>query len=249
MFQQLPETLIGTALGTAILPSLSLFMSEKKFESFRNTYLIACRLAISLSIGMTVIMGLGLGPIFNWVFDFTASETNLLIWTLRGFLVGLTGHCLLEVVNRSFYAQQDAAVPLIGTLINLAVYIGAGLALYRPLNAPGISLTDSLAFTVQAIVLILIMKVDPAKRARWFKKLDRFRNKRPDEQLAVAPQFGSVVPRSLLGGAAAALVLYASMNLPLFGLDNLVKSMIGIGAAFLIYVPFIVPEIKALRQF
>ena len=249
MFQQLPETLIGTALGTAILPSLSLFISEKKVDEFRRTFETACRLSIGLSVGIAVIMGFGLGPIIDWVFEFSQPETTLMLWTLRGFLVGLTGHCLLEVANRAFYAQQDAMIPLVGTFVNLLLYLGIGTLLYKPLNAPGISLTDSIAFTIQAIFMIVMLRSDPEKRTRWFKKFDWLSDKQSVGQVAAIPHLGNVILRSVAGGIVCSLVLYGAIY-GNYGInDNLVKSIIGMVSAFLLYIPFILQEIRALRQF
>ncbi|HOP02122.1 MAG TPA: murein biosynthesis integral membrane protein MurJ [Flexilinea sp.] len=249
MFQQLPETLIGTALGTAILPSLSLFISENKKAEFQKTFETACRLSVALTIGVAVIMGIGLGPIVQRVLGFDVAENALLMWTLRGFLVGLTGHCLLEVVNRAFYAQQNARIPLIGTILNLIIYIILGRILYRPLNAPGISLTDSISFSLQALFLLLILRMEPTKRNNRFygKKGKQIMEDVP--QMNAVPQLWGSMIRSLIGAGIAGVITYEAMHFdPVFP-DNLVKSIIGMGAASLVYLIFILPEIKALRHF
>ena len=64
---------------------------------------------------------------------------------------------MLELAARVFYAEQDAIPPLIGALINITLYILVGSQLYKYLGAAGISLTDSIAFTSQAIFLIFLL--------------------------------------------------------------------------------------------
>jgi putative peptidoglycan lipid II flippase len=99
----------------------------------------------------------GLRPLLAFAFDFGEAGTESLLWVTRGFLVGLTGQCLKEVAVRSFYARRDAITPVITAGINLLLYIVLGIALFRPLGAAGISLTDSLAFTSEAILLIVLL--------------------------------------------------------------------------------------------
>ena len=74
-----------------------------------------------------------------------------------GFLIGLAGQTLLEVANRAFYARQNALIPLAGSVLNIIIYTVLGILLYRSFGAPGISLTDSVAFTTQAVVVLLIL--------------------------------------------------------------------------------------------
>ncbi|HPO59842.1 MAG TPA: lipid II flippase MurJ, partial [Anaerolineaceae bacterium] len=118
----------------------------------------AVRVLIAITVPVAVVIALGLEPLLALVFDNLAPETlNLLIWVTRGYLLGLLGQSLQEVAVRAFYARQEPWPVFIGALLNLSVYIGAGWLLYRPLGAVGISVTDALAFTVQAIFLLLLL--------------------------------------------------------------------------------------------
>ena len=103
-------------------------------------------------------MMVGLRPLLAVVFRFDAQGTDLLLWVTRGYLLGLAGQCLLEVANRSFYAQQIVRIPLIGSMLNLGIYIILGQMLYLPAGATGISVTDSVAFTTQAAVMLILLK-------------------------------------------------------------------------------------------
>lgn len=237
MFQQLPETLIGTAIGTAILPSLSLYISNKDIRAYRDVIDKACRIALALSLGSAVVMSIGLGPLISFIFAFDAAQNELMMWTLRGFMVGLAGHCLLEIANRSYYAQEQALVPLLGTILNVLIYIIAGFALFRRLDAPGLSLTDSLAFTTQAVVMLLVLG-----RPEQFSKL--FSGK---ELLSAPVRIGKTLLRSLIGAAAAGGICFAVMTF--LNLNILVKSILGMIAALAFYVVIIIPELKLLKRF
>lgn len=157
MLQQVPETLIGTAIGTALLPTLSEHFTQDKKEEFQQTIQRAVRVLIAICLPIAAIMAIGLRPLLSLAFDFGVEGTNLLAWVTAAFLVGLTGHSLKEVSVRSFYSRQNALIPLMTAGINIVLYIGLGILLYRPLGAPGIALTDSIVFTIEAVILLLLL--------------------------------------------------------------------------------------------
>ena len=157
MLMQVPETIIGTAIGTAMLPTLSEMFSKGENQQFKETVERAIRVLMAITLPVAVIFGAGLRPLLALVFNFDPAGTDLLLWTTRGYLVGLTGQCLLEVAIRSFYSRQNALTPLLAAGMNLVIYIVFGLLLFRVLGAPGISLTDALAFTAQAVLLLLLL--------------------------------------------------------------------------------------------
>lgn len=231
MFQQLPETLIGTAIGTAILPSLSLYISRKDYERYRSVIRSACRIAAALSLGSAAVMAVGLGPLIQTLLGFDAGQTELMMWTLRGFLAGLVGHCLLEIANRAYYAQEEARIPLLGTIFNVLLYIGCGLLLYKRLDAPGISLTDSIAFTAQAVMMLLLL-------ARSHKAV----------KTAPAPiDIWGTVLRAALGALCAGGVCFAMIRFLPAG--ALAASIAGMISATCVFIPFVIPELKLLKSF
>ena len=237
MFQQLPETLIGTAIGTAILPSLSVYLSDKDFQAYREVIQKACRIALAMSLGAAVIMSVGMGPAMGSLFGFAGEQNLLMMNTLRCFLIGLAGHCLLEIANRAYYAQEQAMVPLLGTILNVLIYIAAGFLLFQRLGAPGLSLTDSFAYTSQAILLLLILS-HPQKKNRLFSN-------RP--VLNAPIDLRGTLLRCVPGAAAAGGICFVLMSIP--NGNILVKSMLGMCLALLFYCIVIIPELKLLKRF
>jgi putative peptidoglycan lipid II flippase len=157
MIMQVPETLIGTAIGIALLPTLSELASKQDWEGLRDTIERAVQVLLAITLPISIILIVGLRPFLAAVFRFDAQGTDLLLWVTRGYLLGLTGQCLLEVANRSFYAQQNVRIPLIGSFLNLGIYIILGVLLFRPIGATGISVTDSIAFTTQAVMVLIML--------------------------------------------------------------------------------------------
>lgn len=157
MIQQVPETLIGTAIGTALLPTLSEHFSTDQKAAFSETIQKAVKVLTALTLPIAAVLAVGLRPLLGLAFDFGVEGTHLLGWVTAAFLLGLLGHSLKEVGARAFYARQNALVPLLTAAVNLAFYVLLGALLYQPLGASGIALTDSLVFTFEAVLLLVLL--------------------------------------------------------------------------------------------
>jgi putative peptidoglycan lipid II flippase len=225
MVQQVPETLIGTAIGTAILPTLAEHVARKDWEMFRSILERAIRVLVALTIPVAVILAVGMRPLLAFAFGFDAAGTDLLLWVARGFLVGLMGHSLLEVAARSFYAQQDAITPLIGAGINVTIYITLGSMLFRPLGAPGISITDSIAFTVQAFFLLGMLL------------------RKPFIHFNVKGTVLRVIPGAMAALAVILAVQYTAIEAP-----AILTGLVGMAVGGLIVLPFIWQEMRVLLR-
>lgn len=157
MIFQVPETLIGTALGTALLPALSEQIARSQGDAFHESIQRAMQVLVALTLPLTVILGLGMRPFLEVVFGFGVEGTDLLWRVSQAYLLGLLGQCLVEVMVRAFYARQNAWVPLLGAGVTLGFYVLTGTQLYRWLGAPGISLADALSFSAEALLLALLL--------------------------------------------------------------------------------------------
>lgn len=219
---QVPETLIGTAIGTAILPTLAEHSTQKNKEKFQEVINTASRIILALGMGAGVLGSIGLYPLVEPVFGFGPEGTILLVWTARAYLVGLLGHALLEVVTRAFYAQQDAGTPLWGTFLRVGVFIGLSIVLFRPFSVVGIALADSIAVTVEVVYMFFLLV----------------------RRQGLAFSIHRVLRRVLLGSAIAGGVLLVGMIL--LPLPPLFAALIGLIGAGCVYLFFIRPELEVL---
>lgn len=221
---QVPETLIGTAIGIAILPTLSELVALEEREAFQSALQRAMQVIIALTIPIAALLMVGLRPLLAFAFDFGEAGTGSLMWVTRGFLLGLTGQCLKEIAVRSFYARRDAITPVLTAGINLALYIVLGIILFTRLGAPGISLTDSLAFTSEAVILILLL------------------NRRLVRRLYP----GGALPRALLAAAVGSGAVYLFSQLPISAAQPLVMGLAALGLGGLLALLPITKEIRLL---
>jgi putative peptidoglycan lipid II flippase len=155
---QVPETLIGTALAIAILPTLAEAFARKDDEAFRESVNRGIRVLLGLTIPAAALLAVGIRPVIA-VVGLEPHVEELAIVSTRVYLAGLTGHALLEIAARSFYARQDARTPLIAAFLNaVLLYTILALLLYRPLGVGGLAAANSIAFTVEAVMLFILLR-------------------------------------------------------------------------------------------
>ncbi len=111
---QIPQTLIGTAMGTVIFPTLAAFSEMGDQDSKRDYMSGALRFILITSIPAAVGLIFVGRPLISLLERgaFTADASALVYSTLQFFALGLIVHSALEVVARSFYADQDTLTPL-----------------------------------------------------------------------------------------------------------------------------------------
>ncbi|MCA9915937.1 MAG: polysaccharide biosynthesis C-terminal domain-containing protein, partial [Anaerolineae bacterium] len=167
---QIPQTLIGTAMGIVIFPTLSALSEVQDNLGKRNAMSAALRFVliatIPSAIGLILIGQPLLSLLEGGAFD--ASATALVYNALRAFSLGIVVHSMLEIVARSFYADKDTVTPLYaavaGAIVNVALaYILTGIAFGEGsvANVWGIALANSLGVLVEVSILLFIL------RRRW----------------------------------------------------------------------------------
>jgi putative peptidoglycan lipid II flippase len=124
---QIPQTLIGTAMGTVIFPTLAALSEVGDEQGKRTAMSGALRFILITSIPAAVGLIFVGRPIISLLERgaFDASASTLVYSTLQFFALGLIVHSALEVIARSFYADKDTLTPLWaalgGATINLVL--------------------------------------------------------------------------------------------------------------------------------
>ena len=229
LFMQVPETIIGTALGTALLPTLSEQVVRGERVEFRQSLNRVLRVILALTIPLGVLIAIGIPPVVD-ILGFDAAGSNMVVWTARAYLLGLMGHSLLEVSARAFYAQQNARTPLVAAGFTAAAFVLLAFLLGRRMGAPGIALANSLAFTAEALVLWALLE-------RRFSGL---------------LELGGTLLRAGLAAALGGLVVFGIMQLwttsnPTSGLLLATGvALVSIGLGALVALPFVWREVRLL---
>jgi len=159
MIMQVPETLLGTAIATALLPSLAEYAARGDWTTFRGTLDKALRVMLALTIPAAAVMAAGLHQLVAAAFHFDQAGTDLLTLTSRIYMLTLAGYTLQETLARSFYARKEPFMPLWSVLVRLVVYIAVGISgvtVFRSVGAPVIAAAE-LAITVEAVFMLMVL--------------------------------------------------------------------------------------------
>ena len=244
MIQQVPETLIGTAIGIVLLPTISELFTRRQMGKFKATIERVTRVLIALTLPASFLLAAALPPFLTLAFGFGTAETEQLLWVTRGFLVGLLGHSLLELGTRVFFAQQNAIIPFIGAALNLVLYVLLGSWLATPLGAPGVSLADSLAFTAQAIFLLVLFQLHFAKKQgeKNLQKNTIF------QAFTGNPAAKATILRSLMASLIGTAAIKAVLHIMGGTLPSLALGLISSSIGLALALPFIWKEVRILLQ-
>ena len=155
MIMQVPETLMGTAIATALLPTLSQLAARGDWSGFRQTIEKALQVLIALTLPAAAVIAAGLHPLVRAAFGFDEVGTNLLTTTARIYMLTLCGYAIQEVAARSFYARKEAWYPFFGVVARMAIYVPIALIalnFFPSIGAPAIAFAE-LSLTVEAALM------------------------------------------------------------------------------------------------
>lgn len=168
---QIPETLIGTAMGTVIFPTLAALSEVGDVDGKRSAMSGAVRFILVATIPSAVGLILIGRPLVSLLERgaFDATATDLVFNTLRFFALGLIVHSVLEVIARSFYADKDTWTPLLVAVGGAVVNIVTALVFTGLLtdstpdvaNVGGLALANTLGVAFEVVALMIIL------RKRW----------------------------------------------------------------------------------
>ncbi len=160
-----PWTLIGTAIGIAVFPTMSALAARKDVSAQRRALSGALRAILTLALPAAVAL-LVLGePVISFLFEggeFTQQSTNLVYYALQFYVVALLSQSVLEVVVRAFAAQKDTLTPLIVSFFTTALNVFLAITLARSfadggLEHGGLALANGIAVGIEALIGLTIL--------------------------------------------------------------------------------------------
>jgi putative peptidoglycan lipid II flippase len=238
--QQLPLGVIGTAVGTALLPLLSRQVRAGEGEASIGTLNRAIEYALFLTLPAAVALIVSALPVMSVLFGrgaFAAESVRLSAQSLEAYALGLPAFVLVKVVAPGFFARGNMAAPVrIGVaavVLNLAMnvvfnlgYIVSSFGIIAP--APYAGWLPALAHIGPALATSLAAMFNVGCLG---VVLARHGHLRPDAQL----RRRSV--RMLAAAAAMALALAATQHMlfatPLHGVERIgaLAALVAVGLA------------------
>lgn len=163
----MPQVVIAQSIAIAALPTFSAQVARGHPEEMRASLAATLRGVIFLSLPASLGLIYLRQPIVSLLFErgeFTAQSTELVVWALLWYSVGLVGHSVVEILARAFYALHDTKTPvLVGAAamsLNLVFSITFSALFVRVGWMPhgGLALANSLATALEMIGLVVLMR-------------------------------------------------------------------------------------------
>jgi putative peptidoglycan lipid II flippase len=137
--QQLPLGVIGTAVGTALLPLLSRQVRGAEAAAAIATLNRAIEYALFLTLPAALALAVSGFPIMWVLFGrgaFDAESARLSSQALTAYALGLPAVVLLKVLTPAFFARADMAMPVKIGMLTLALNFGLNLVFNAAAVAP-----------------------------------------------------------------------------------------------------------------
>jgi putative peptidoglycan lipid II flippase len=192
---QLPLALVGSAIGTAILPAISRHLGSGEERQAATIQGRATELAMLLTIPATIALIVAAGPIMTVLFKggrFTAEDAATSALVLSILVTGLPAYVIIKVLAPGFYARKDMKTPVVITLVTLALGVIANFVWIDDVGIAILPLTTSLAAWANALALYFLL----AKRGHF--RVEGWLAARLAKQLIAAIAMGATI--WLVGG-------------------------------------------------
>ncbi|WP_411289065.1 murein biosynthesis integral membrane protein MurJ [Phenylobacterium sp.] len=163
---QLPMSLVGVAIGVALLPRLSQALQAEDTADAQGAMDQGLVFALAFSLpAAAALMALPL-YLIDGLFTrgaFTQADAAATGALLFHYAWGVPAFVLLRILQPAFFARQDTRTPMRFSLISVAVNIALGLALFWWLGPVGVAMATSIA----AWITVIQMWVALGRRDIW----------------------------------------------------------------------------------
>ncbi len=153
---ELPAGVLGVALGTILLPTLSKTYASADRDEYSRLLDWGLRLCFILALPSAVALAVLAEPLTVSLFQygkFTGHDADMTQQALIAYSVGLLGIILVKILAPGFYAQQNIRTPVRIAVVTLVATQLMNLALIQPLAHAGLALAIGLGACLNAGLL------------------------------------------------------------------------------------------------
>jgi putative peptidoglycan lipid II flippase len=163
---QLPQGMIGVAIGVALLPKLSRAIHASDETGARTTMdeaiLFSMAFAVPCAVALVTIPFFLIDAMFTRG-QFTAGDAHQTARALFCYGWGVPAFVLAQLFNRAFFARQDTSTPMRFGLISVGVNVAVGVSLYLLIGVPGVAAATTIAWWTN----VAMMAITLARRSHY----------------------------------------------------------------------------------
>ena len=167
---QLPLGVIGVAIGTALLPTLSRALKADNQDEAGCLFNRSLEVGLLFALPSAVALAFLADDIIAVLFqrgEFVMADTKATALALSAYAIGLPATIAAKSLTTSFFAQEDTTTPLKISFLTTIVNLVLNLLLIGPMQHAGRALATALAACVQAIALFVML------HRKSFLRIDR----------------------------------------------------------------------------
>lgn len=151
----------AVAVATVVLPAMSRQGAAGDLAAMRSTLGFALRQVSAVTFPAAIGLILLRREIISALFErgqFGADSTALVAAGLGGYAVGLVGVAAVRITAPAFYALRETRTPVLVASVAMVVNVVGCVLLMGPLGITGIALANSVAASVNAALLLLLLR-------------------------------------------------------------------------------------------
>ncbi len=155
---EFPTALIGVALGTVLLPTLSKAHADQADDYYSELLGWGMRLVFLLGLPAALVMILLADALVATLFQygaFSASDVVQTQWAVMAYAVGLLGLLLVKIFAPGFYGKQDIKTPVKIAILVLILTQLLNVVLVPTLAHAGLALAIGLGACINALLLYM----------------------------------------------------------------------------------------------
>ena len=163
---ELPLAVLVMAISTAALPSLAALRGQGRTDDMKQVYNHAIRLGLLVATPAMIGLWALAEPIIVVIYQrgrFSYEDAVNTAHALKWLALGMCSVALLRQTVPVFYAIERVRIPVIMTLVNIVVYVVSALILRGPYGYVGLCMALALSTTIQALALVVILRLTIGK--------------------------------------------------------------------------------------
>ncbi len=167
---QLPLGIIGIALSTAILPTLSKFIGSRDNAGAARVQSNAIELGMLLTLPAAVALSICAVPFISIIFGggrFDAEDAAMTGGVLAVLVAGLPAYVLVKVLVPSFYARSDTRTPVYAAVAALVVFVGFNVVFLQRFGVQGVAAASAVGAWLNCLVLYVVLRVRGYYQMDW----------------------------------------------------------------------------------